>query len=62
MIAEAMSAVLMLCISIKEREEILIANGRGHVTTDGLRQMWQAEIDKYGNKVQEKVDLSVFDE
>jgi len=24
--------------------------------------MWQAEIDKYGNKVQEKVDLSVFDE
>lgn len=48
--------------SIKEREEILIANGHGDVITDGLRQMWQAEIDKYGNMVQEKVDLSVFDE
>ena len=31
--------------SIKEREEILIANGRGDNITDGLRQLWQAEID-----------------
>lgn len=43
--------------SIKEREEDLIARGRGHVITDGLRKMWQAEIDKYGNMVQEEVRL-----
>ena len=41
--------------SIKEREEILIANGRGDNITDGLRQLWQAEIDKYGNMIQEEV-------
>lgn len=43
--------------SIKEREEILIANGRGDNITDGLRQLWQAEIDKYGNMIQEEVVL-----
>lgn len=43
--------------SIKEREEELIARGRGHVITDGLRKMWQAEIDKYGNMMQEEVNL-----
>ena len=43
--------------SIKEREEILIANGRGDIITDGLRQLWQAEIDKYGNMIQEEVVL-----
>lgn len=43
--------------SIKEREEELIARGRGHVITDGLRKMWQAEIDKYRNMTQEEVKL-----
>ena len=41
--------------SIKEREDALIANGRGHVITDALRKIWQAEIDKYGNMVQEEL-------
>lgn len=41
--------------SIKEREADLIARGRGHIITDGLRKMWQDEIDKYGNMVQEKL-------
>ena len=41
--------------SIKEREEALIAKGRGNIITDDLRKMWQAEIDKYGNMVQEEV-------
>ncbi len=44
--------------SIKEREEELIAKGRGDIITDGLRQMWQAEIDKYANMVQEEVYIS----
>lgn len=42
-------------LSIKEREEALIARGRGHVITEDLRQMWQAEIDKYKNMVREEV-------
>lgn len=41
--------------SIEEREKALIARGRGHIITDDLRQMWQAEIDKYSNMVQEEV-------
>ena len=41
--------------SIKEREEALIARGRGSIITDALRQMWQAEIDKYSGMVQEEV-------
>ena len=41
--------------SIKEREEALIAKGKGSVITDSLRQMWQKEIDKYGNMIQEEV-------
>lgn len=41
--------------TIEEREADLIARGRGHVITDGLRKLWQAEIDKYGNMVQERV-------
>ncbi len=41
--------------SIAEREADLIARGRGHVIDDLLRQAWQAEIDEYGNMVQEKV-------
>lgn len=43
--------------SIKEREDALIANGRGAFITDGLRQMWQAEIDKYQNMIQEEVSI-----
>lgn len=41
--------------SIKEREEVLIAKGRGNIITDDLRKIWQAEIDKFGNMVQEEV-------
>lgn len=41
--------------SMKEREDALIANGRGHVITDALRKIWQAEIDKYVNIVQEEL-------
>lgn len=43
--------------SIKEREDALIAKGRGNIITDDLRKMWQAEIDKYGSMVQEEVLL-----
>lgn len=42
---------------IAQREADLIAKGRGHVITDTLRKTWQAEIDKYGNIVQERVIL-----
>ena len=41
--------------SIKEREDALIAKGRDNIITDDLRKMWQAEIVKYGNMVQEEV-------
>lgn len=44
-------------LSIKEREEALIADGRGDIITDDLRQMWQAEIDKYQNMIQEEVSI-----
>lgn len=42
-------------LSIKEREDALIARGRGAIITDALREMWQAEIEKYGNMIQEEV-------
>lgn len=42
-------------LSIKEREDALIARVRGAIITDALRQMWQAEIDKYENMIQEEV-------
>jgi len=41
--------------SMKEREAILLAKGRGNIITDDLRKMWQAEIDKYGSMIQEEV-------
>lgn len=41
--------------SIKEREDALVAKGRGNIITDDLRKMWQAEIDKYGSMIQEEV-------
>ncbi len=44
-------------LSIKEREEALIAKGRGDIITDALRQMWQSEIDKYEDMVQEEVTI-----
>ena len=42
-------------LSIEEREADLISRGRGHVIDDLLRQMWQEEIDTYGNMIQEKL-------
>lgn len=45
-------------LSIKEREAALIARGRGAIITDALRQMWQAEIDKYENMIQEEVVIN----
>lgn len=44
-------------MSIAEREAMLIARGRGHVIDDGLRKIWQDEIDKYGNMVQEEIKI-----
>lgn len=44
--------------SIKEREDALIAKGKGDIITDDLRKMWQAEIDKYGSMVQEELSVS----
>lgn len=46
--------------SIKEREEAMIARGRGNMITDELRQMWQAEIDKYGSMMQEEVFVTEY--
>ena len=43
--------------TIQEREEDLIARGRGDIITDALRQMWQAEIDKYGDMIQEELRI-----
>lgn len=44
-------------MSVKEREESMIAKGRGQFVTDGLRKMWQDEIDIYESTVQEEVEL-----
>lgn len=43
--------------SIEEREQLLIKNGKEANITDSLRKAWQAEIDKYGNMVQEEVTI-----
>ena len=43
--------------SIKEREESLIAKGRGSIITDDLRKIWQAEIDNYERIIQEEVSI-----
>lgn len=32
-----------------------IAKGKGNNITDGLRKMWQEEIDKYSDIIQEEV-------
>ena len=41
--------------SIREREQELIAAGRADIISDGLRKIWQAEIDKYSKMVQEEI-------
>ena len=43
--------------SIQEREQDLIRRGRGHMLTDALRNMWQAEIDKYSCMTLENVTV-----
>jgi len=43
--------------SPSEREEILIKNGKGHNISEGLRNMWQIEYDKYKNVIQSEVIL-----
>lgn len=42
-------------MTIAEREADLISRGKGSNITDGLRKLWQDEIDTYGNMVQEKL-------
>ena len=42
-------------MTIEEREADLISRGKGGNITDGLRKMWQEEIDTYGNMIQEKL-------
>lgn len=41
--------------SIKQREKELIAEGRGYIIDDELRQMWAEELDEFGDMVQEEV-------
>lgn len=43
--------------SPEEREKILISNGKGKNISQGLRQMWQEEYEKYRNLVQENVEI-----
>ncbi|MBO4847440.1 MAG: SMI1/KNR4 family protein [Lachnospiraceae bacterium] len=43
--------------TVEEREAYMISKGRGHLVTDGLRKMWQAEYDKYSKMVQEEVKI-----
>ena len=43
--------------TMEQREKDLIANGFGHMLSDGLRKAWQEEIDLYGNIHQETVRL-----
>ena len=41
--------------SIEERTAALVERGRGHIITPALIEMWQKELDKYGNMQQEEV-------
>lgn len=43
--------------SVEEREQALIAKGRGSIVTDNLRNMWKAEIEKYSSMKQEEVSI-----
>lgn len=41
----------------EERERLLIEKGKGSNITEGLRQMWKEEYDKFINMVQEEVEI-----
>ena len=66
-IADSLKAFLAGCVSrpinksaiksVEERERDLIAQGRGAIITDALRDMWRVEINKYSALSQEKVVL-----
>jgi len=43
--------------SVEQRERELIDKGRGHIITDALRDMWRAEIDRYGIMDLERVSI-----
>ena len=43
--------------SVEEREQELIKNGRGSIITDALRDMWRAEISKFGAMKLEEVKI-----
>ncbi len=43
--------------SPEEREKILISNGKGKNISQGLKQMWQEEYEKYRELVQERVEI-----
>lgn len=67
LIADSFASFLRICKSdkipeaarrsIEERKAALIANGRESVITPALISMWQNEIDKYGDMIQEEVVL-----
>ena len=44
--------------TIEEREQDMIARGRGHIINERLRKMWQEEIDEYGCIKQENVVIN----
>lgn len=43
--------------SVEEREQELIKRGRGSIITDALRDMWRAEIAKFGSMKLEDVNI-----
>mgnify|MGYP000317392839 FL=1 len=43
--------------TVEEREARLIANGKEHNITDGLRNLWRREYEKYKDIFQEEVIL-----
>lgn len=66
-IADSFKAFVSMCkskeisdlarVTVEEREKRMIEKGRGHVITEGLRELWQKEYEKYSGMVQEKVIL-----
>lgn len=66
-LAESLVDFLRCCVSegispestrsVKEREDALIAKGRGYIITDALRKLWQDEIDKYSKMILEEVSI-----
>lgn len=65
LLADSFSSFLQACKSdripeaarrsIEERKAALMERGRESVITPALIEMWQKEIDKYGNMIQEEV-------